>query len=406
MKNIELLSPAGDFEKLKVAFAYGADAVYMGGKTLGMRARAKNFDTDELEQSIKYAHNLGKKVYITANIFAHNEDLDGAKAYFKDLERMGADALIISDLGLFAIAKKATPNMEMHISTQANNTNYASVNFWHSLGANRVVLARELSINEISQISAKANNIELEAFVHGSMCMAYSGRCLLSNYMNNRDSNRGECSQPCRWSFGILEKKTGQVYDIEEDGTDGSQIFNSKDLCMVAHLPDVINAGVTSLKIEGRMKTAYYVATVTKTYRDALDDYAKDPALYQSKIPQYQTALEKIKHRDYTTGFFYGPMTNEDHIYNGECRSKMQDFLAIVEGYDPATGFCNIEQRNKFEVGDTVEIFRANGDSTVQVVEEMYDEKGQAIMSAPHPTQKIRLKVDTVVERYDILRKV
>ena len=404
-KKIELLAPAGDFEKLKVALAYGADAVYMAGKSFGMRARAKNFESDEMAQSIAYAHRLGKKVYVTCNIFAHNSDLLGAEAYFRELEAMGADALIISDLGLFSLAKKVVPNMEIHISTQANSTNHASVSFWHELGANRVVLARELSIGEITDIHAHAPHVELEAFVHGAMCMAYSGRCLLSNYMSDRDSNRGECSQPCRWSYSVVERATGQAYDIEETEGRGTQLFSSKDLCMIQHLPAVLESGITSLKIEGRMKTAYYVATVTKTYRQAIDDYLADPARYESRIPHYQAQLEKVKHRDFTTGFFFGPITNEDHIYRGQSNARIHDFLAIVLSYDATTGYALVEQRNKFELGENIELFRANGEITPLVLTDMTDEAGEPIESAPHPLQKIRIKLDTSVSEFDIIRK-
>ncbi|MCL2218141.1 MAG: U32 family peptidase C-terminal domain-containing protein [Defluviitaleaceae bacterium] len=404
MKKPELLAPAGDLERLKVAFAYGADAVYMAGKTLGMRAKARNFEMEEMAEGIRHAHELGKKVYITANIAARNEDFTGIEAYFQELGKIKPDALIISDLGIFEMARQILPDMEIHISTQANSTNYASVNFWRKLGASRVILARELSIGEIAEIYKKASGMELETFVHGAMCMAYSGRCLISNYMNNRDANRGKCSQPCRWNYALVEEKSGALMPVYEDET-GAYIFYSKDLCMIEHLPDLITAGVGSFKIEGRMKTSYYVGAVTKAYRRAIDDYFTDPQLYAANRADYLKELEKISHREYTTGFYYGPMTENDHCYSGDTHAKMQDFLAIVESYDQTTGFAIIEQRNKFEVGDKVEILRASDENYIQTIEAMYDEDGVEVHSAPHPKQKLRLKIDVPVSRYSMLRK-
>jgi len=405
MNKIELLSPAGDLERLKVAFAYGADAVYMAGKTLGMRAKAKNFELDEMEEGIKHAHSLGKRVYITANIIARNDDFTGMEEYLKELGKIKADALIISDLGIFGLARKTLPDIEIHISTQANSTNYASVNFWHQLGASRVILARELSLGEIAEIKKKVPAIEVETFVHGAMCMAYSGRCLISNYMNSRDANRGGCSQPCRWNYALVEEKSGAIMPVYED-EQGTYIFNSKDLCMISHLPDLIRAGVSSFKIEGRMKTSYYVGAVTKAYRQAIDDYYTDPELYNSNRAHYQAELEKISNREYTTGFYYGKMSENDHCYKGDSHAKMQDFLGIVEDYDRRTGICTLEQRNKFSVGDKVEIFRARGESHTQLIENMYNEDGEELQSAPHPQQKIKLAVNIPVERYDMIRKV
>ena len=401
--NIELLAPAGDLERLKIAFAYGADAVYMAGKNLGMRAKAKNFDYLEMEEGIAHAHKLGKKVYITANIFAHNEDFDGMEEYFLQLQKLGADAIIISDLGVFSVARQVIPNMDIHISTQMNNTNFAAVNFWQQLGATRVVLARELSIEEISQIKKNVKNMELEAFVHGSMCMAYSGRCLLSNYLSQRDANRGECSQPCRWCYELVEKKSGEALPIVEDER-GSYILNSKDMCLIRHLPRIINAGITSLKIEGRMKTSYYVGAVVKAYRQALDDYFKDEELYNSKLDYYFDQLRKVSHRDYTTGFFFGKMKENDHNYSGNDHTKTYDFVALILEEDE-NGFCQIEQRNKFIVGDTIEIIRAQGENFTQTVETILNEKGEEVLEAPHPQQKLRLKINAPVSKYDMVRK-
>ena len=404
MKKIELLSPAGDLEKLKVAFAYGADAVYMGGKALGMRAKAKNFEIDEMEEGIKHAHSIGKKVYVTTNIFARNADFSGIEDYFLKLEQIKADALIISDFGVYEAAKKTIPKMEIHISTQANNTNYASVNFWKGLGAARVILARELSIGEIAEIHQKTAGIELESFVHGAMCMAYSGRCLISNFMNGRDANRGECSQPCRWNYTLMEEKSGKLLPVFEDD-DGAYIFSSKDLCMIQHIPSLVNAGIKSFKIEGRIKTSYYVGVVTKAYREALDDFLSDPALYESKREYYQAELGKISHRDYTTGFYFGKMTEDGQAYTDIPQLGTQDFLAMVHGYDEKTGMCDIEQRNKFEVGDAVEVIKTKGANHCQTIDAIYNENGEKVHSAPHPLERLKLRLEVPVGRYDMIRK-
>jgi putative protease len=406
MQKPELLSPAGDLEKLKVAFAFGADAVYMGGRALGMRAKAKNFDSDEMEEGISYAHSLGKKVYITANIFAHNDDFTGMEEYFLNLEKMKADALIISDLGIFELAKKTVPNMPIHISTQANNTNWRAVNFWKNLGAKRVVLARELNLNEISEIRGKTEDIEIETFVHGAMCMAYSGRCIISNYFSHRDANRGECSHPCRWNYTLMEEQSGESLPVFEDDK-GTYIFSSKDLCMIEHIPALVNAGISSFKIEGRMKTSHYVAAVTKTYREAIDDYFEDPLLYESKKVYFLDELYKTHHRDFTTGFYLGPVSDKDYFYQGDdTQLQTQDFLAIADSYDARSGICSVVQRNKFDAGDSIEILRANGKNHIQRIKVLYDKDGNKIDSAPHPKQIIRFKVEVPVEKFDIVRKV
>ena len=404
MKKPELLSPAGDIERLKVAFAYGADSVYLGGEAFGMRSKAGNFTMGEIDEGIKHAHSLGKKVYITANICAHNDDLVEMEAYFRELERLNADALIISDLGVFDLAKRVAPNTDIHISTQANTTNHGSVEIWRQLGAQRVILARELCLNEIREIKMKAPNVELETFVHGSMFMAYSGRCLISNFMNNRDANRGHCSQPCRWSYMLVEEKSGDGIPVYED-EHGAYIFSSKDLNMIAHIPDLVNAGIDSYKIEGRMKSSYYVGIVTKLYREAIDDYFIDPELYTSKIPYYQAEMSKMSHREYTTGFYYGKVTGEDYAYYDTEQIRIQDYLAIVDSYDESTGFCIVEQRNKFDIGEKIDIIRSSGDTYTQEVKTMLDKNGANISSAPHPKQKIQLKVDTPVNQFDMLRR-
>ena len=402
MKKPELLAPAGDLEKLKVAFTYGADAVYMGGKLLGMRAAAKNFDAYEMEEGIRYARERGKKVYLTANIFAHNDDFNIMAEYFKSLRELTPDALIISDIGMFEVAREILPNMEIHVSTQANVTNYRTALFWERMGAARIILARELSLREIAEIKSKVG-IEIETFVHGSMCMAYSGRCLISNYMSYRDANRGECSQPCRWKYALVEEKSKEILPVYDDDL-GSYVFSSKDLCMVEHLPELINAGISSFKIEGRMKTAYYVANVTKVYREAIDDYFADPAIYTSKLHKYRESLARISHREYTKGFYFGRITNHDHAYEDVMQLRTQDFLGIILDYDEKTGLATFEQRNKFSIGDRIEILQPIGDGFKQIVTELYDEKGIVVNSAPHPKQILKIKTDYRVKQYDMLK--
>lgn len=399
----ELLSPAGDLERLKVAFEYGADAVYIGGEVLSMRAKARNFSRAEMEAGIYYAHERGRRVYAAVNVCAHNADFEGLDKYLMFLGRAGADAVLVSDAGVFARAREVVPDVPLHISTQANVTNFAAAAFWLGLGARRIVLARELTLAEIGEIHRRTG-AEIEVFVHGAMCMAYSGRCLISNFINARDANRGECSQPCRFNYALVEEKSGAAFPVTEDGR-GTYILNSKDLCMVGHIAELAAAGVASLKIEGRMKTEYYVGAVTKTYREALDDYARDPAAYAKNIPLYRAELEKIGNRGYTTGFFFGKMTADGHDYTGEKQATVQDFLAVVEDFDEKTGLCQIEQRNKFSVGDKIEVLRARGNNFTQTVEHMYDENGAEISSAPHPQQKIQLKASAPVAKYDMIRK-
>jgi len=400
----QLLSPAGDLERLKVAFAYGADAVYLSGKALGMRAKARNFEIDEMNEGVKYAHSLDKKVYVTLNIIARNEDFANIDEYFGELKKISPDALIISDLGIFDMARKSLPNMELHISTQANTTNFASVNFWKNLGASRIILARELSLKEITEIKERSPGVGLETFVHGAMCMAYSGRCLISNYMNGRDANRGGCSHPCRWDYALVEEKSGAVIPVFEDD-EGTHIFSSKDLCMIEHIPELIHAGIESFKIEGRMKTVYYVAAVTKAYREAIDDFIADPALYAERIPYYKEQLSKICHREYTTGFYFSPISEEDHCYTDGSHTKTQNFYAIVDDYDPVSGFCFIHQRNKFAALDHVEILKASGENFSQVIDELFDIDGNPVETAPHPQQKLKFRVTKPVSKFDIIRK-
>ncbi|MCL2376912.1 MAG: U32 family peptidase [Defluviitaleaceae bacterium] len=404
MQKIELLAPAGDFERLKVAVAFGADAVYMGGTAFGLRAKARNFDAQQMADAIEHAHAHGAKVYITANVFAHNADFDGMADYFRAVQKMGADALIISDPGVFGLARDAVPDMELHISTQANITSYASALFWAKQGAKRVILARELSLEEIAEIYDKVQGkILLETFVHGSMCMAYSGRCFLSAYMNNRDANRGECANNCRFKYALVEQqRPGEYFPIAEDG--GSYILSSKDLCMIAHLPEMAAAGIASLKIEGRMKTPHYVAAVVKAYRTAIDDLYNHEALYKSKIPLYIADLQKSANRDFSTGFFFGKPGGEAQVDSTKTHNKTYDFVGIVKNYDTESGIATIEQRNKFVIGDTVEFLRGGGENFSQQILEMRDAGGNTLDAARHAQQILKIPVDKPVEALDIMR--
>lgn len=403
----ELLAPAGDLEKLKIAVLYGADAVYIGGEAYGLRAKAKNFGLDTMAEGIRFAHDHGAKVYITANIFAHNADFEGMAEYFKAVEKIGADALIISDLGVFSVAKEAVPNMEIHVSTQANNTNYMSASMWYKLGAKRVVIARELSFPEVKQIRVNIpEDMDIEAFVHGAMCISYSGRCLLSNYLSGRDANKGACSHPCRWKYHLVEEtRPGEYMPIEENER-GTYIYNSKDLCMIEHIPDILESGIMSLKIEGRMKTPFYVGTVVKAYRQAIDDYMTSPDLYREKLPQYLEEVSKASHRDYTEGFYYEKPDGNQQIYNSNTYIRGFDFVGMVqEDSNPETGIAIVEQRNKFSVGDTIEVMPAKGNAFTMKVSKMWDEKGNAVESAPHPQQILQILFEKPVKKFDMLRK-
>lgn len=401
----ELLIPAGSLEVLKVAVQYGADAVYIGGEAFSLRAKAKNFDKETMRQGIEYAHKYGRKVYVTANITGHNSDLAIANDYFTELKELKPDAIIISDPGIFQIAQEVCPEIELHISTQANNVNYATFNFWHKLGATRVVTARELSIEEIKDIRAHIpDDLEIETFVHGAMCIAYSGRCLLSNYFTGRDANRGECTHACRWKYSIVEQtRPGEYLPIEENER-GTYIFNSKDLCMIDHLPDIIDAGIDSLKIEGRMKTALYVAVVTRTYRQAIDDYFKDPALYEKNIPYYMEEIRKCTYRQFTTGFFYGKTTHETQVYENNTYIKEYVYLGLISGQNEK-GLYELEQRNKFCVGEEIEVMKPTGENIFVTVNRIEDEEGNEMESCPHPKQKIYVDLGVELNPFDLLRK-
>ena len=400
----ELLMPASSLEVLKVAVHYGADAVYIGGEMFGLRAKAKNFSREEMKEGIDFVHAHGKRIYITANITAHNEDLEGVRKYFQELKEMGPDALIISDPGVFSIAREVCPEIEAHISTQANNVNYATYLFWHKLGATRVVSARELSIAEIREIREHIpDGLEIETFVHGAMCISYSGRCLLSNYFTGRDANLGACTHPCRWKYYIMEENRPGEYLPVEENERGTYIFNSKDLCMIEHIPDIVHAGIDSMKVEGRMKTALYVAVVARTYREALDDYFTDPALYESKIPHYLEEISKCTYRQYTTGFFYGKPTHEDQVYDSNTYVTEYTYLGLIG--EERDGMYSLEQRNKFSVGEQIEVMHPDGRTDKVEVKSMTDEEGNAIESCPHPKQKIYVDLGVSLEPFDVLRR-
>lgn len=404
MKKPELLVPASSLEVLKTAVRYGADAVYIGGEVFGLRAKAKNFSLEEMKEGVEFAHRYNVKVYVTANILAHNSDIEPVKAYFNDLKKIKPDALIIADPAIFTIAKEMLPDMELHISTQANNTNYGTYNFWHSLGAKRVVSARELSISEIKDIRNHIpDDLEIETFVHGAMCISYSGRCLLSSFMAGRDANKGACTHPCRWKYAVVEEsRPGQYMPVEENER-GTYIFNSKDLCMIDHIPELVDAGIDSFKIEGRMKTALYVATVAGTYRMAIDDYFENPKKYEENIPKYKTLISQCTYRQYTTGFFFGKPDETTQIY--DCNVYERDYVYLgISGEPLEDGSFVIEQKNKFCVGDKIEIMKADGRDIEANVISITDQDGVAMESCPHPKQIITIKLDQVPEAGDILR--
>ena len=405
MRVPELLIPASSLEVLKTAVIFGADAVYIGGEAFGLRAKAKNFSMEDMKEGIQFAHEHNVRVYVTANILAHNGDLPGVEEYFKELKEIGPDALIISDPGVFMIAKRVCPEIEIHISTQANNTNYGTYRFWHELGAKRVVSARELSMKEIKEIRSNIpDDLEIETFVHGAMCISYSGRCLLSNYFTGRDANQGACTHPCRWKYAVMEESRPGEYLPVYENERGTYIFNSKDLCMIGHIPDLIDAGIDSFKIEGRMKTALYVATVARTYRKAIDDYLKDPGLYEKNMPWYLDQISNCTYRQFTTGFFYGKPDSEAQIYDSNTYVKEYTYLGIVGGSN-AEGLYRIEQRNKFSVGETIEIMKPNGDNIKAKVLRIVNEEGGEQESAPHPKQVLYIDLGVPMEQYDILRR-
>lgn len=402
-KNIELLVPASNLEVLKVAVKYGADAVYIGGEMYGLRAKAKNFSKEDMIEGIDYCHKNGVKIFITANIMARNDDLEGVKEYLKELNEMKPDAVIIGDPGVFVMAKEILQDIDIHISTQANNTNYATFNFWKNLGASRVVAARELSLKEIEEIRDNIpEDMEIEAFMHGAMCMSFSGRCLLSNYFTGKDANKGECTHPCRWKYSVVEETRPGEYMPVYENERGTYIFNSKDLCMIEHIPEMLNAGINSFKIEGRMKTALYVATVARTYRQAINDYLESPEKYLSKLEYYKKEIGKCTYREFTTGFFFGN-PDKAQIYDSNTYVTNYVYLGMVNSCKD--GIIEVEQRNKFSVGEEVEVMKVNGDNLKLIVKAIYDEDMQPMDSCPHPKQKLYVDLGIELEELDILRR-
>jgi len=405
MKKPELLAPAGNLEKLKYALHYGADAVYCAGKHFGLRAKADNFDQSGLKEAVDYVHAHGKKIYVALNIFAHNKDLEGLSDYVLELAVLSIDGVIVADPGVFSVVREFAPEMKISVSTQANNTNWRSVAFWHAQGAKRIVLARELGLDDIKEIKEKVpKEMEIETFVHGAMCISYSGRCLLSHYMTGRNSNQGDCAQPCRWKYHLVEEtRPDEAFSIEDDAT-GSFIFNSKDLCLVNEIPSLMAAGVDSFKIEGRMKSLYYVATVVSAYRSAID-YAYDHPEVTQLDEHYFNELTKVSHRNYTTGFYHGKTSSEDQNYGSSSYTRNYDFVGLVLDYDEKTGMAVIEQRNKIALGDEIEVLVPGKPFLTQKVNLITDAMGNLLESTPHPQMIYHLKMDEAVSSMDILRK-
>ena len=400
----ELLIPASSLEVLKTAVIFGADAVYIGGEAFGLRAKAKNFSEEDMRAGIEFAHEHGARVHVTVNILAHNDDLEGVSEYLHELKEMGPDALIIADPAIFDLAGEICPSIDRHISTQANNTNYGTYRFWRRLGAKRVVSARELSLDEIREIRRQIpDEMEIESFIHGAMCISYSGRCLLSNYFTGRDANQGACTHPCRWKYSIVEETRPGEYMPVYENERGTFIFNSKDLCMIGHIPEMIGAGIDSFKIEGRMKTALYVATVARTYRKAIDDYLEDEAKYRANMPWYLDQISNCTYRQFTTGFYFGKPDETSQIYDNNTYVKEYTYLGIIG--DEKDGMYRIEQRNKFSVGEKIEIMKPDGRNVGVIVNKIADEEGKEQESAPHPKQVLYVDLSGKADRYDILRR-
>ncbi|MCM0648761.1 U32 family peptidase [Clostridium swellfunianum] len=403
MNKPELLAPAGSLEKLKTAINFGADAVYLGGNKLNLRAFADNFGNDELKEGIEYAHERGKKVYVTLNVFPHNEDLDGLEEYLLDLYKLNVDAVIVSDPGIIMAAREVVPELELHLSTQANNVNWKSAIFWHKQGIKRIVLARELSLEQIREIRSKLpETCELEAFVHGSMCMSYSGRCLLSNYMTGRDANRGECAQPCRYKYYLMEeKRPGEYFPVFEDEK-GTYIMNSKDLCMINHIPELFESGITSFKIEGRMKSSFYVATVVKSYRQAIDSYFENPDTYAFD-EKWMHNLMMASHREFHTGFYFGEKNKQ--VYGSSSYIRTHDIIGVVKDYDSENCIATIEQRNKVFAGDEIEVLRPQGDNFTVNLDSMKDLEGNKIDATPQAQMIYTIKTNAALMKDDLLIK-
>jgi len=401
---MELLAPAGDLEKLKIAFIYGADAVYLAGERFGLRAGAGNFTHEQMKEGIEFAHERGKKVYVTVNIIPHNDDFAGMADYIKDITELGADAVIVSDPGILSLVRELSPHMPVHISTQANVTNYMSARFWQRQGVSRIIAAREMSLKELSAMHQMLPEMELEVFVHGAMCISYSGRCLLSNFMCGRDANLGDCAHPCRWKYYLTEEtRPGEYYPIEEDKT-GIYIFNSKDLCMIEHIPELAKAGITSLKIEGRMKSVFYVATIVRAYRRALDQWRNNPEGYELE-PKWLEEVSKVSHRGFTTGFFFGKPGAESQNYRTSNYIRTWEFMGIVKSYDEREQAAVVEQRNRLFTGDEIEIMQPDGNDIGMIVDFMQDMDGNVITAAPHPQMIFKMKTPCRVLPNSILRK-
>ena len=402
---LELLAPAGDMEKLKTAVRFGADAVYFGGEMFSLRAGAGNFSVPEIEEAMEWLHANNARGYMTINIYPHNGDILPLRDYIGRIRHIPVDAFLVSDPGVMGLIKEQIPDAEIHLSTQANTTNYLTARFWAQQGVKRIVCAREMSLEEIKVMRAELpEDIEIESFIHGAMCISYSGRCLLSNFMAGRDANRGACTHPCRWKYALVEEqRPGQYYPIEEDGY-GSYILNSRDLCMIDHIPDLAEAGVYSLKIEGRMKSMYYVATVVTAYRAAIDSYLSDPENYVFDT-KYYDELCKASHREFTHGFYYNKPTDKDQNYLTSDYTRDYSFIGLVRETDETTGLTTVEQRNKFSVGDIVEIFGPYTPYYEETIREMYDEEGNPVQSAPHPQQILRIRFERIPEEGFILRK-
>lgn len=405
MKKPELLIPAGSLEVLKTAVRYGADAVYIGGEQFGLRAKARNFSKEDMIAGVEFAHQHGVKVHVTVNILAHNEDLAGVEAYLQELKEVKPDALIIADPAIFMMARRIVPEIDIHVSTQANNTNYGTYQFWYELGAKRVVSARELSLKEIKEIREHIpSDMEIESFIHGAMCISYSGRCLLSHYFTGRDANQGACTHPCRWKYAVVEAtRPGEYLPVEETDR-GTYIFNSKDLCMIEHIPDMVDAGIDSFKIEGRMKTALYVATVARTYRKAIDDLFEGVDTYQNNMAYYQEEIAKCTYRQFTTGFYYGKTDETSQIYDNNTYIREYTYIGTVEPTE-TTGLYTWEQKNKFTVGEELEAMLFDGNNLSVQVKAIYDEKMRPMESAPHPQQQLFVELDADLPSGTIIRK-
>ncbi len=405
MQRIELLAPAGDLERLKTAFIYGADAVYIGGEIFGMRSAAKNFNKEDMAEGVKFAHERGKQVFVTVNIIPRNEEFEQLEAYLKELEEIGVDAVIVSDPGVFSVVKKVVPNMEIHISTQASTTNAASATFWYNQGAKRVVMARELSFEEIKEIRDNSpEGMDIEAFIHGAMCMSYSGKCVISNYTTGRDANRGACAQSCRWKYTLVEEQENGEYEKVLDDVDAEFFFNTKDMCMINYIPQIIESGINSFKIEGRMKTAYYVATTVRAYRMAIDEYIKDPENWEFN-PMWLEELKKGSHRHFSEGFYLGKTSTRDQNYESASYVRNYDFIGVVRGHEEESGLVIVEQRNRMFVGDEIEIIGPYKETMYGKILEMYNEENEPIESAPHAKQIVKMKLDIPVEEHYMLRK-